>query len=188
MKFVLFATIALFGLLLPAKAESHVEIMRSGGSGCCHTIEADLVQVVVAPRAEAIRRIQAELAVLGFNPGPIDGVIGPRTMTALRAFQRDEGLLEGLLTVETLTRLGIGVRQPVHLTGQAHSSAHLCRAEIQTCPGEHRVIRRVVERRVVPAEPAQPIRSAAPGFPNYIHPSGAVNVVTPLEWSGKTER
>lgn len=36
--------------------------------------------------------LQRELSERGYNPGGIDGVIGPNTRRALRAWQRDEGL------------------------------------------------------------------------------------------------
>jgi hypothetical protein len=55
-----------------------------------------------------VRAAQAELGRLGYNPGPIDGVIGPRTAGAIRAFQRAQRLPEtGSLTPETLGRLRI---------------------------------------------------------------------------------
>jgi hypothetical protein len=38
------------------------------------------------------RAIQQRLAELGYKPGPIDGIDGPRTRAAIRAFQRDAGL------------------------------------------------------------------------------------------------
>ena len=37
--------------------------------------------------------IQTRLASLGFDPGPVDGLRGRRTAAAIRAFQRDRGLL-----------------------------------------------------------------------------------------------
>lgn len=42
-------------------------------------------------RAE-VALIQFELFINGFNPGPIDGIFGPRTQSALRAYERYEGL------------------------------------------------------------------------------------------------
>jgi hypothetical protein len=55
-----------------------------------------------------VRAAQAELGRLGYKPGPVDGVIGPRTSGALRAFQRAQQLPEtGSLTPETLSRLRI---------------------------------------------------------------------------------
>jgi hypothetical protein len=36
--------------------------------------------------------IQLKLLVNGFNPGPIDGIFGSRTHSALRAYERYEGL------------------------------------------------------------------------------------------------
>lgn len=36
--------------------------------------------------------IQARLANLGYDAGPADGAVGPRTRAAVAAFQRDEGL------------------------------------------------------------------------------------------------
>ncbi|MDA1132809.1 MAG: trypsin-like peptidase domain-containing protein [Proteobacteria bacterium] len=42
--------------------------------------------------APEVARIQAALAQLGYDPGPADGVIGPRTRAAIAAFQADYGL------------------------------------------------------------------------------------------------
>jgi peptidoglycan hydrolase-like protein with peptidoglycan-binding domain len=56
----------------------------------------------------SVRAAQGELARLGYKPGPVDGVIGPRTSGALRAFQRAQQLPEtGSLTPETLGRLRV---------------------------------------------------------------------------------
>lgn len=40
----------------------------------------------------SIREIQQALAAAGFNPGPIDGIEGPKTRAALVAFQQARGL------------------------------------------------------------------------------------------------
>ena len=45
-----------------------------------------------ANRAGVIR-VQAGLAKLGYDPGAIDGIWGPKTEAAIRAYQRDNNLL-----------------------------------------------------------------------------------------------
>lgn len=50
---------------------------------------------------ERIRAVQRALAGLGYDPGPFDGVIGPRTRAAIRSFQAASGLtVDGRLTRE----------------------------------------------------------------------------------------
>jgi GH24 family phage-related lysozyme (muramidase) len=43
-------------------------------------------------RGQHVRRVQQAVATAGFDPGPVDGVFGPRTRAALRAFQQAKGL------------------------------------------------------------------------------------------------
>lgn len=49
-----------------------------------------------APRRDAggatVREIQRRLAALGYYAGAVDGVVGPMTRTAIRGFQKSEGL------------------------------------------------------------------------------------------------
>lgn len=42
---------------------------------------------------ETTRDIQRRLTELGYNPGPIDGIVGARTTAAVRAFQKANGLV-----------------------------------------------------------------------------------------------
>src|SRR5690348_15611180 len=42
---------------------------------------------------EKVRQVQTELKSRGFDPGRIDGVMGPQTMTAIRNFQSSRGLI-----------------------------------------------------------------------------------------------
>ena len=54
-----------------------------------------------APNQSATLRVQAGLAELGYSPGPVDGVKGQQTTNAIRAYQRDNGLLvDGRATLE----------------------------------------------------------------------------------------
>jgi hypothetical protein len=53
-------------------------------------------------------KLQKRLGELGFDPGGMDGLFGPRTEQALMAFQRSKGLLpDGAVRRETRTALGI---------------------------------------------------------------------------------
>ncbi len=44
------------------------------------------------PTRQRVFRIQHGLASIGYGHGPADGIFGPRTRTAIRAFQSGEGL------------------------------------------------------------------------------------------------
>jgi putative peptidoglycan binding protein/BON domain-containing protein len=53
---------------------------------------------------------QQALKTNGYNPGPIDGYMGPQTTAAVREYQQREQLqVSGQLDPDTLGRLGIGV-------------------------------------------------------------------------------
>lgn len=55
-----------------------------------------------------IREAQEALKAKGRDPGPIDGVLGPRTVAALDAYQKAEGLATtGRLDAKTMASLGI---------------------------------------------------------------------------------
>ena len=55
-------------------------------------------------------RVQAALMRRGLYNGDIDGLLGPNTRAALRAFQQIEGIPQtGRMDIETLTRLGISI-------------------------------------------------------------------------------
>lgn len=47
---------------------------------------------VVSWAGEETARAQRQLLNLGFNPGPVDGLMGPRTRAAIEGFQRERGL------------------------------------------------------------------------------------------------
>ncbi len=54
-----------------------------------------------------IKSVQHALKDAGFNPGPIDGIMGWRTKSALQKFQKSNQLSTGALTQETLAALGL---------------------------------------------------------------------------------
>ena len=59
-------------------------------------------------RQGSVRALQARLGSLGFYSGPVDGVWGAGTETAVQNFQRARGLQpDGLLGPGTVTALGL---------------------------------------------------------------------------------
>lgn len=58
--------------------------------------------------SEQVKSLQKALQEKGKDPGPIDGVMGPRTQAALREFQKDQSLPEtGRADAKTLEKLGV---------------------------------------------------------------------------------
>jgi len=71
---------------------------------------AALPQLVrpASPRRDLIRQVQERLKAVGFNPGAIDGAMGPQTRNALRWFQNTTGILAtGEVDEKTLDALGV---------------------------------------------------------------------------------
>lgn len=57
-------------------------------------------------RTAYIRGIQEELAAHHYDPGPADGILGPRSRAAIRKYQRDAGLpQDGVASKELLDHL-----------------------------------------------------------------------------------
>ncbi|AIS52606.1 putative peptidoglycan-binding domain-containing protein [Thermoanaerobacter kivui] len=50
-----------------------------------------------------VLQLQMILQSLGYDPGPIEGIFGPRTKNAVMRFQRDNGLkVDGIVGPETM--------------------------------------------------------------------------------------
>lgn len=56
-----------------------------------------------------LRRVQQQLNRRGFDAGYADGILGKRTQAAIHAFQLQQGLASGRLSVETLDALGLAL-------------------------------------------------------------------------------
>ncbi len=62
----------------------------------------------MAQGSQATRDAQQTLKDKGYDPGPVDGVNGPKTRSAVRAFQKKENLnADGRLGPKTLDTLGV---------------------------------------------------------------------------------
>ena len=58
--------------------------------------------------AEKVKGLQEALQAKGMDPGPVDGIMGPKTTAALKAFQKDQKLTEsGRLDDQTRDKLGV---------------------------------------------------------------------------------
>ena len=67
-----------------------------------------LVQVAATMADPRVKAAQTALAAQKFNPGPIDGVMGPKTTAAIKAFQKARGMAQtGNLDVGTLSALNV---------------------------------------------------------------------------------
>ena len=56
---------------------------------------------------DIIAQLQSALSKKGYQPGPIDGIMGRGTTNAIRKFQKDNKMADGGLTIETLKKLGL---------------------------------------------------------------------------------
>ncbi|MDX1690205.1 MAG: peptidoglycan-binding domain-containing protein [Acidimicrobiia bacterium] len=57
-------------------------------------------------RGDEVTELQEALAEAGHDPGPVDGVFGPKTEAAVRAFQEAKGLqVDGIVGPNTLGAL-----------------------------------------------------------------------------------
>jgi hypothetical protein len=72
---------------IPPTAEKALVILGEAP----HQEQMEVSLGIVDP-VEEISGVQQRLVNLGYTPGPVDGILGPQTRAALRAFQADRGL------------------------------------------------------------------------------------------------
>ncbi len=80
------------GDLLRGGAAILLEIQRQEHQRTAQPPQASPTRIAQSEQRAMVRRIQAQLADLGYDPGPVDGLMGPRTRRAIMAFQRAYGL------------------------------------------------------------------------------------------------
>jgi formate hydrogenlyase subunit 3/multisubunit Na+/H+ antiporter MnhD subunit len=74
----------------------------------CTVGEAGEAELLSAPALSnsLVRMVQQALLAAGYDPGPIDGLIGPRTRAAVRQLQQDNGLTaDGIISFAVLDLL-----------------------------------------------------------------------------------
>ena len=72
----------------PSLAEANSVATPAGGW------DANGDTITTADREALVKKIQTLLADAGYDPGPADGVAGPKTFEAVRAYQRETGMPE----------------------------------------------------------------------------------------------
>ncbi len=58
---------------------------------------------------EVVKQIQRSLKDAGYYKGTVDGLMGSGTVSGIRAYQKEKGLAEGGITLETLKQLGVNM-------------------------------------------------------------------------------
>lgn len=92
-----------------AIAVGHLADRIAGGG----RLSASLPQVESAPSRSQILGLQRDLVRAGFDPGEPDGVLGPATRAALRAWQQNnDRVADGYPDAETLSALERNLRNP----------------------------------------------------------------------------
>ena len=86
------------------RAREILESKKDYGLKAKGTMQRNPTKAEFRPTA---KEIQAALKNAGFNPGSIDGKIGPRTRQAIKDFQKSKGLVpDGVVGPKTWTSLG----------------------------------------------------------------------------------
>ena len=75
---------ALVGVILAAGGGAQEPVVSSTPGGKASAAPA--AKPKRSPTPEHVREVQHALVIAGFDPGPIDGIFGPRTKSALRMY------------------------------------------------------------------------------------------------------
>jgi len=100
------ATVTAFGIFISGHltpAAQAEEVMSSTPQATFRSIDMSAIPTLTPDR---VSKLQQALQQKGFDPGPIDGVIGPRTREAVRNFQEKYGISSTEIDNQTLYALG----------------------------------------------------------------------------------
>ena len=82
----------------------------SASPGSQQPRQASQPEVRKKPTRSTVRQVQADLARLGYKPGPADGIAGRRTAAAVKRFQSDSGVaVDGRVTAALVAKLRAAV-------------------------------------------------------------------------------
>lgn len=79
--------------------------------------------LLMAQSAGTVRNVQQALNDKGFDPGPIDGIMGPRTRSAIKSYEKQQNMpADGALTAKVLDGLGVQASdEPPHFDNAGHA-------------------------------------------------------------------
>jgi len=88
------------------KAEVIAKVKGGNVSEIKVEVEAGSTIVKLGSKGEAVIDVQAKLTSLGFDLGTVDGVVGTKTVAAIKAFQKANGLdADGIAGPKTIAKL-----------------------------------------------------------------------------------
>ena len=95
---------------LPLTGEASEALLSRLVLGAPATPDVSGSREVRSPLAEAVvRQVQRLLAASGYGPGSVDGCLSAETLSAIRAFEQDQGLVvKGRISAEVMSRLQEG--------------------------------------------------------------------------------
>ncbi len=106
-----------------------------------------------------VRQVQEALKAQGHDPGAIDGVMGPQTQEALRAYQRSQNLTEtGRLDAQTTEKLASAERARARNRARDRSwraAGPRGRARVAVPKGDAMLEHEIAEAPVDTADPMQ---------------------------------
>jgi peptidoglycan hydrolase-like protein with peptidoglycan-binding domain len=105
-KGLVIATVTTFGMFIGghlATAVQAEEVMSNTPQSTFRSIDMSAIPTLTPDR---VSKLQQALQQKGFDPGPIDGVLGPRTREAVRNFQEKYGISSTEIDNQTLYALG----------------------------------------------------------------------------------
>lgn len=80
------------GLRLPNGIDSDFCVFNGSEADLERWARGEALVSSAVPDVNTVSGVQARLTDLGYTPGAVDGSMGPRTLAAVKAFQRDRGL------------------------------------------------------------------------------------------------
>ena len=119
------------------KAETKMDRARDKAEAKMDKARAKVDRMGAKHEHADVMAMQRALKDKGFNPGPEDGIVGPRTRAALRDYQRKEGLTpSGNWDAETAAKLGVAssAAKPDTMTPSASPSMPSSPSTVATPP------------------------------------------------------
>jgi putative peptidoglycan binding protein len=119
------------------KAESKMDRAKDKAEAKMDKAKAKMHRMDAKAEHADVMAMQRALKDKGHDPGPTDGIMGPRTRAALRDYQRKEGLTpSGRWDAETAAKLGVASSQakPDTMTPSASPSMPSAPSTVATPP------------------------------------------------------